>query len=447
MGSSISVLDFASIGSALSVRSFACVGSSVSIIGCRVFTQSHLSVCDFLHLGASLAVRAMVRLGSSLAVSQTVNTASNTNLRRLQSDHASHGMLSVSGSASFAGSLAVAGHLCASALSVHSSGKFEQLQIVKLETGRVSVSGASRLGAIDVDRGLKLGGDLCVGRKLFLDSEQRSLIRGSGDSISLSVDSDRKMSASASGGSLHGQWSVESAVTTSDRRLKTDIEPLMRTLARVRPTQEREVPIETTVGWVLRELRPVSFHLKKGSEAKHLKFGFVAQEMEQTLPSLVRVDQHHSGTKSVAYQDLIAVLTLVAQLQQDGLAQMQRSVAQMSAVSQEAAASNQAGVSRVEDAVSLLTAELRASRSGAASNATDEVARLAAAVTQLERQVDEDRQTWRKDAVGLKGSTPEQLSRIADLETANAELVELLHAASSRIEELEHLVARLSGQA
>lgn len=66
------------------------------------------------------------------------------------------------------------------------------------------------------------------------------------------------------------------------------------------------------VGWLLRELRPVSFNLKHGPEAKYLKFGFIAQELETVFPNLVRT-VGQDDTKAVASQDLIAVLTLALQ--------------------------------------------------------------------------------------------------------------------------------------
>jgi hypothetical protein len=63
--------------------------------------------------------------------------------------------------------------------------------------------------------------------------------------------------------------------------------------------------------------RPVSFNLKHGPEAKYLKFGFIAQELETVFPNLVRTVEN-TDTKAVASQDLIAVLTLALQnLQKD----------------------------------------------------------------------------------------------------------------------------------
>jgi hypothetical protein len=73
-----------------------------------------------------------------------------------------------------------------------------------------------------------------------------------------------------------------------------------------------ERPEDHPVSWLLRELRPVSFHLKRGPEAKYLKFGFVAQELEGVFPNLVRTVGKEE-TKAVASQDLIAVLTLALQ--------------------------------------------------------------------------------------------------------------------------------------
>jgi hypothetical protein len=142
---------------------------------------------------------------------------------------------------------------------------------------------------------------------------------------------------------LHGIWEADATITTSDRRLKTSIEPLYRTIAarakaRWSETRTDAAPGETQlrgsvptpaaqldspaskdppIGWLLRELRPVSFKLKSGPEAKYLKFGFIAQELETIFPNLVRNvggdKGSDEGTKAIASQDLIAVLTLAVQ--------------------------------------------------------------------------------------------------------------------------------------
>jgi hypothetical protein len=62
----------------------------------------------------------------------------------------------------------------------------------------------------------------------------------------------------------------------------------------------------------------VSFSFRGGTEAKQgRRFGFIAQELQQVLPNVVR----GSGAeyRSVLYQDLIALLTLAAKQQQGEL--------------------------------------------------------------------------------------------------------------------------------
>jgi hypothetical protein len=71
---------------------------------------------------------------------------------------------------------------------------------------------------------------------------------------------------------------------------------------------------------LLEALRPVSFTLTT-DEDQRKRFGFIAQELEDILPNIVITsggnNETDPGTKSVLYQDLIAVLTAVVQEQQD----------------------------------------------------------------------------------------------------------------------------------
>jgi hypothetical protein len=145
-----------------------------------------------------------------------------------------------------------------------------------------------------------IDGDLSVGGALRL-----------GD-FAIYADETQMISASANGvGCFHGTWSFEVAATTSDRRLKSDIVPLAKSLEdRVNESDER---IST---WLLRELRPVSFVLNDGDGIR--RFGFVAQELERVMPELVRKilasnDPSTEQTLSVIYQDLVAVLTMIVQ--------------------------------------------------------------------------------------------------------------------------------------
>jgi len=59
----------------------------------------------------------------------------------------------------------------------------------------------------------------------------------------------------------------------------------------------------------------VSFRLKTGPEAKYTKFGFIAQDLERLFPDMVRTDAE-SGVRQVVYQDLLALLTTLAQTQE-----------------------------------------------------------------------------------------------------------------------------------
>jgi hypothetical protein len=142
------------------------------------------------------------------------------------------------------------------------------------------------------------------------------------------------------GGTLHGSWSADNAVDTSDRRLKKDIMPLGKTLAEkmhrfqateaddtpdgaLSATETAEATTAEAVSWILRELRPVSFKFRRGPESKYSRYGFVAQELARVLPQIVReIDGYHH----VRYQDIVAVLTLTAQQQQDQLEALEKTV-------------------------------------------------------------------------------------------------------------------------
>lgn len=83
-------------------------------------------------------------------------------------------------------------------------------------------------------------------------------------------------------------------------------------------------PRALVTDWVLRELRPVSFSFRKDHDFKameprreEIRYGFVAQEVEQFMPNLVHTDK--TQTKYMVYQDLIALLTMTTQEHQDRL--------------------------------------------------------------------------------------------------------------------------------
>lgn len=148
-------------------------------------------------------------------------------------------------------------------------------------------------------------------------------------------------STAGSGGVLHGYWTADAVISTSDRRFKTDVVPLHRTLlsrmtgrSASRPAGEftaepasggsshAKNERASAVDWVLRELRPVSFEFRKATDSKAIgespRYGFIAQEVERVAPDLVRDD---GNTKYLVYQDILAMVTMAAQDHQDRLEQ------------------------------------------------------------------------------------------------------------------------------
>jgi hypothetical protein len=135
--------------------------------------------------------------------------------------------------------------------------------------------------------------------------------------IEMTVGGNRALTASSTGGKLHGAWSADVAISTSDRRLKKDIEPLEAALAKQAPQLDDE---QSSVSWVLRELRPVAYRFSRGAESKYMRLGFVAQELEAVLPTLIRpLSDDKDAHKGVVMTDLIAVLVAHARTSQDKL--------------------------------------------------------------------------------------------------------------------------------
>jgi len=208
----------------------------------------------------------------------------------------------------------------------------------------------------------RLGDSLSIGGKLRFPMANTHLEANTQDSsLDFYVNDVMSLKVTATGGKLSGTWDADNAVVVSDRRLKKDIKPLYRAL--LEASEDHRFLSSTTrkttwsgdnemlrslpdggrgalsvigkssgdslgvdssdeeriiaAAWVLRELRPISFKFKKGPEAKQSRFGFIAQELQVSLPSLVR--ESTQGLKQVVYNDLIAVLTLVAQGQEERL--------------------------------------------------------------------------------------------------------------------------------
>jgi len=143
---------------------------------------------------------------------------------------------------------------------------------------------------------------------------------------------------------LHGTWFTDGTLVTSDRRLKKHITDLTEKL---RPIMKEKTPKRTEsiqakdspASWLLRQLRPVSYRLRKGVDSKYTRFGFIADELEEVIPQVVRNVGNTAempDQKAVAYSDLIAVLAAALQEQsKKSLEQSKKSLEQQKAMEQE----------------------------------------------------------------------------------------------------------------
>lgn len=132
------------------------------------------------------------------------------------------------------------------------------------------------------------------------------------------------------GGGSPNAWTVETnGGNVSDKRLKLNVHPLIHDLVTTYQrtnTNDREINTRTSqeladnaVRTIVSTLRPVSFKYKQSSESKFSRFGFIAQEVEAVLPSVVvteemkrKGDDEHFGDarKAIRYTDLLAVITM-----------------------------------------------------------------------------------------------------------------------------------------
>ena len=109
-----------------------------------------------------------------------------------------------------------------------------------------------------------------------------------------------------------GDMRAATHVTTSDARLKRNIQPLTNALD------------------VVQQLRPVSYEKRASLQSDDYsmkQMGFIAQELESVLPTSVHTDKSADAIKSVDYISIIPVLTKALQEQQELIAKQQELVA------------------------------------------------------------------------------------------------------------------------
>lgn len=326
----LSVCEISSIGSTLSVRSFVRLGSSLSVLGsCRL--ASTLSVVDAVHLGSSLSLRGCARVGKALSIVGFSNLGSSLSLRSLARLGSS---VSLFGGARFGSSLSVLDFLMlGSTLSIRGCTRLGSGLSVQDEAqiGAVSVCGLAKFtSTVSVQEVIRLGKETT-----YIKTDwQVGYDGGFGyvfDTVEVWAGTSndptpkRGIGTWGNGGHLHGTWTADNAVSTSDRRLKKSIIPLYEAMKGQGQSEEAE-----GVSWVLRQLRPVSFKFKNGPEAKYSRYGFIAQELQEVLPSVVRSVQTDGREHlAVAYQDLIALLTSAAQILQEKVSKQEDKITRL----------------------------------------------------------------------------------------------------------------------
>lgn len=97
------------------------------------------------------------------------------------------------------------------------------------------------------------------------------------------------------GAAFETQDIVTNTVTCeSDKNLKKNIEPMADGIG------------------LVSKLRPVTYNWKTDEESKNIEYGFIAQDVEENFPTLVRTNTQ-TGIKSVDYQKMVSLLALSVQ--------------------------------------------------------------------------------------------------------------------------------------
>jgi hypothetical protein len=251
------------MGDTFSVRSWGAYGSTLSAFD-TVYAGSHLSVTGNGYIQGAASLADQTKFGSTLSVRSWLCTGSS---------------LSATGGVRL----------------------FERLSV----TNSVHLASDLHVGGLmnSVDANIYLGG-YSSGNTL---NTAHYIRKTSGaDEIKIAAGGD-SLTATSSGGQLHGSWSastftVTTLIQSSDRRLKTSIAPLARALGR-------------TALDVVNKLRPVSYRFKHGPDAKQIRMGFIAQDVEQVLPAMVKTVAN--GSKAVLMDDMLALVVSSVQAQDE----------------------------------------------------------------------------------------------------------------------------------
>jgi len=329
-GSALSVFDFVPVGSSLSLRSFARIGSSLSLVP-HICMGSALAVFDRVNFGSSFSLRSICRIGSGLSIGGNVRLGSSVSVFDFSNVGSSFSYRSfgrLGAAVSIFSGLRIGSSF--SVMDMATVGSSFSLRSFARFGASISIFGHCVIG--DDSQGIVF---TTPGKAIYATQTNNAQVRR------ISFPDPNAGSGGGPAGILHGTWQSDSTITTSDRRLKNAITPLHKTLIQrmsqvndashapgklgsssgdTRATKPKNR--QDAVDWILRELRPVSFSFKQGIESKSIqgtqRYGFVAQEVQKTVPNLV---QDTGSTKSMLYQDLIAMITMAAQDHQERLEQ------------------------------------------------------------------------------------------------------------------------------
>ncbi|MGB3077945.1 MAG: tail fiber domain-containing protein, partial [Saprospiraceae bacterium] len=187
--------------------------------------------------------------------------------------------------------------------------------------------------------GIQYQGSQVLTNEMRIGGTNGSSLKGSASSLEVGLAGTAKVGLYSSGAewgpTLHNTvklgstsfrwseiWSVNGLNQSSDERLKKDIHPLTSSLEKIK------------------RMNPVSYRWKE--EDGHTHLGFLAQELENVLPEIVRKPETQNDvntdgrtidpltdTYAVNYSEIIPVLVKAMQEQQEIIMQLEKRLAAM----------------------------------------------------------------------------------------------------------------------
>ena len=121
-------------------------------------------------------------------------------------------------------------------------------------------------------------------------SNETYLAAANGGAVELYHNNSKKFETTSAGGTLTGNLTVSGEiVANSDVTLKENILPITN-------------PLD-----IINSIKGVQYNFKD-KEKKNINYGFLAQEMEKVLPSIVHETDSQENLLGIAYDNIIAIL-------------------------------------------------------------------------------------------------------------------------------------------